>query len=214
MVAASNFYAHLLPQAFAGNVHLTSDTLKMALLTPAYAPDLFNHVEFNDVRNHEVIGPGYTANGVTLTTVSFTLTAANSWGVTWAAATPYTYGQVVKPPTPNGFLYRCVVAGVSGGSAPAFPTTVGQTVTDGGVGGVTWACMGDAIVVFTSDPVNWTGATFSTAYAVIYDAQSGTYTTEPLILLDTFATTQNPSAQPFEVIPDSVLGWGYFSPPA
>jgi hypothetical protein len=214
MVAASNIFANALPQAFAGNIHLTADTLKMALLTPAYTPDLVGQVHFSDVRNHEVIGAGYTADGVTLTGVSLTLTAANSWGVTWGAATPYTYGQVVKPATPNGFLYRCVVAGVSGGSAPAFPTTVGQTVTDGGGGGVTWACLGDAILVFTSDPVTWAGATFSTAYAVIYDAQSGTYTTEPLIMLDTFATTESPSAQPFEVIPDSVLGWHYWSPPS
>ena len=214
MVAASNWYANVLPKAFAADIHLTADTLKMALLTPAYTPDLVNHVNFSDVRNHEVIGPGYTADGMTLTGVSLTLTPANSWGVTWEADTAYTYGQVVIPPTPNGFLYRCVGAGTTGGSAPAFPTVVGQTVADGGVGGATWACMGDAILVFTSAAVSWPGSTFSTAYAVIYDAQSGTYTTEPLILLDTFATTQSPAAQTFDVIPDSVLGWGYWSPPS
>ena len=74
--------------------------------------------------------------------------------------------------------------------------------------------MGDAILVFTSAAAVWPGATFTADYAVIYDAQSGTYTSEPLIVLETFAAPQSPAAQTYQVSPDPVLGWFYFSPPS
>jgi hypothetical protein len=211
VTAAANLYAHALVKAFGGSINLTSDTLKMALLGSGYTPNLVTDTDFSDIRSHEISGTGYTPDGETLTGASLTLTAANSWGVTWEASTNYAYGQVVIPSSPNGFLYRCVVAGESGGSGPSFPTVVGETVVDNTA---TWACMGDAILIFTSDPVSWIGATFTGSYAVIYDAQSGTYTTEPLIILETFASPASPSSQDYEVVPDSVLGWFYFSPPS
>jgi hypothetical protein len=211
MPAAANIYAHALVKAFAADIDLTTDTIKMALLGGGYTPDLINHADFSDVSSSEITGTGYTAGGVTLAGVSLTLTAANAWGVAWASGTAYAYGAVVRPNPGNGFLYRCVAAGTSGGGAPSFPTVVGQTVTDGGV---TWACMGDAILVFTSDSAEWTGATFTADYAVIYDAQSGTYATEPLLVLQTFSGPNSPAGITFEVTPDPVLGWFYFSPPS
>lgn len=61
----------------------------------------------------------------------------------WAASTAYTVredgdadtGSVVKPATDNGFHFKCTVAGTSGASEPTWPTTEGDTVTDGTV---TW----------------------------------------------------------------------------
>lgn len=211
MAASAQIYANALPQAFAKNINLTSDTLKMALLGSGYTPNLLTDIHWSDISAHEVTGTGYSAGGVGLTSVTLTLTAANSWGVSWAATTVYAYGQIVAPATPNGFLYRCVAAGTSGGSAPTFPTIVGETVVDAGV---TWACLGDAILVFTSATPTWTTATFSASFAVIYDAQTGTSSTEPLISLQTFAAPQSPSAQNYQAIPDPVLGWFAISPPS
>ena len=54
-----------------------------------------------------------------------------------ANSTAYTLYQVVEPATRNNYRYRCTVAGTSGSSPPTWPTTVGTTVTDGGV---TWTC--------------------------------------------------------------------------
>jgi hypothetical protein len=211
MPAAANIYAHALVKAFGADIDLTTDTIKMALLTGGYTPDLINHADFSDVASAETSGAGYTPGGVTLAATSLTLTAANSWGVTWASGTAYAYGAVVIPPTPNGFLYRCVAAGTSGGSPPSFPTTVGQTVADNTA---EWACMGDAILVFTSDSASWTAATFTADYAVIYDAESGTYSSEPLLVLQTFSGPASPAGITYEVTPDPVLGWFYFSPPS
>lgn len=75
----------------------------------------------------------------------------------WAADTTYVAGSswpsVVTPG--NGYYYTCTVAGVSGASAPAWPTSAG-TVQDGGV---TWA-FGGALV---DDETTWQLSQKSTA---------------------------------------------------
>lgn len=40
--------------------------------------------------------------------------------VTWVVATAYKFGAVVRPPTPNGFRYRCVVPGTSQDTDPGY----------------------------------------------------------------------------------------------
>ncbi len=49
----------------------------------------------------------------------------------WAASTGYLRGTYCRPITPNGFCYVAVVAGISGGSQPGWPTKLGATVVDG-----------------------------------------------------------------------------------
>lgn len=65
--------------------------------------------------------------------------------------------------TPNG--------GTSTGSAPVFPSTVGETVTDSS--GVIWSNIGEDITMFSSAAVSWTSSTNTASYAVIYDTSSG-----------------------------------------
>lgn len=55
----------------------------------------------------------------------------------WAASTAYSLGAVRTPTTPNGYVYTVTTAGTSAASQPTWPTTIGATVTDGGV---TWTC--------------------------------------------------------------------------
>lgn len=57
----------------------------------------------------------------------------------WAAATVYTSGVYRVPTVANGYAYQATAAGTSGGAEPTWPTTVGATVTDGGV---TWQNVG------------------------------------------------------------------------
>lgn len=54
----------------------------------------------------------------------------------WVASTPYVVGDRRAPIVRNGHLYIVTIAGTSGASAPAWPTTSGTTITDGTV---TWA---------------------------------------------------------------------------
>ena len=56
----------------------------------------------------------------------------------WAASTSYNVGDYVNPTSWNGYSYKCTVAGTTGSTEPTWPTTIGDTVTDGTV---TWECV-------------------------------------------------------------------------
>lgn len=57
----------------------------------------------------------------------------------WLANHAYAKDARVEPTVRNGYRYRCTVAGTSHASTqPTWPTTIGNTVTDGGV---TWKCV-------------------------------------------------------------------------
>lgn len=209
MAVTGNLYAHALDQALQGKINWTSDTIKLALVTSSYSPNLGSDTYWSTPQSNETSGTGYTAGGVTLSSITHTVTAANSWGTTRANSTAYTYGQLVIPASPNGYLYRCVSAGTSGGSAPSYPTTVGQTVTDSGV---TWACAGESVSIYSSAAASWSSSTISAAYGVIYDATPGSASTDPLIALINFGGTVSSTSATFTCTPDSVYGWFNLTP--
>lgn len=49
-----------------GSIDLDSDTIKVALLTSAYSPNIDSHTFLSDVNGNEISGTGYTAGGVAL----------------------------------------------------------------------------------------------------------------------------------------------------
>lgn len=49
----------------------------------------------------------------------------------WAANKTLKAKQRISPTVPNGFEYDCPLGGVTGGTEPVYPTTEGDTVTDG-----------------------------------------------------------------------------------
>ena len=49
----------------------------------------------------------------------------------WASSTVYASGTHVEPATWGGYIFKCTTPGTSGGSEPAFGSTVGASVTDG-----------------------------------------------------------------------------------
>lgn len=57
------------------------------------------------------------------------------WGSLRINNTSYTIGGVVRPSTINGFIYECIVGGLSGGSEPIWPVVDEDTVEDNEV---TW----------------------------------------------------------------------------
>jgi hypothetical protein len=207
MAVTSNLFQSALDQALQGNINYPSHAIKMALLTSTATPSLATWVHFSDLTN-EVSGAGYTAGGVTLGTKTNTETVANSWATTWAATTAFNAGDIIRPATGNGFLYVCVAAGTTGASTPTFPTVQGATVVDSGA---TWSCLGESITVWSSAAAQWTSATFSARYGVIYDSNTGTASTEPLIALINFGADQSPSSGTLTVTPPS-LGWFLTSP--
>ena len=70
----------------------------------------------------------------------------------WAVSTAYSLNQVVYPA--NGYQYICTVAGTSGTTQPSWPTTIGSTVSDGGV---TWKCYQPLVALQTKIGAEVTG---------------------------------------------------------
>ena len=65
---------------FLGGIDLATDTIKVALCTSSYTPDIDAHTVFSDI-THEVTGTAYVAGGTTLTTPSVTQDNTNNRGV-------------------------------------------------------------------------------------------------------------------------------------
>ena len=178
MAVTANLYDNFLLNAMAAKINYLSDTINVMLCTSSYTPNQATDAFKSSVTN-EVVGTGYTAMGATLGTKTAVVTAANSWTVQWTATTAYTVGQIVRPATGNGHLYRCVIAGTSGASTPTFPTTSGATVVDNAA--ITWQECGIGAIQVGAATVSWASSTITARYAVIYDGTPGTDATRPLI---------------------------------
>ena len=71
-----------------------------------------------------------------------------------ALSTAYLVGDCVRPPTNNGKVYECTVAGTSGSVEPGWGTTQDQTFVDGTV---TWKTHNNYSLAYTDLlPTDWT----------------------------------------------------------
>lgn len=83
---------------------LTSVTVKCALVTSSYTPDIDNHEFFSSITN-EITGTGYTAGGATLSGKTVTYDSTDNEAVfdatdpTWASSTLTARGAVVYKDT-------------------------------------------------------------------------------------------------------------------
>ena len=66
-----------------------------------------------------------------------------------ANSTVYALDALVIPAASNGYTYKCIVAGTTAGSAPTWPTLIGDTVVDGTV---QWQNRGKELTVFSQAP--------------------------------------------------------------
>ncbi len=172
---------------------------KMALFntSPSLSTSLYSSLT-GEVAN----GAGYTTGGASLTSQTHVVTAASSWATSWVSSNSYNLNNIVKSSGASGYLFRCVVAGTAGGSAPT-QTTEGALDTSST--GAQFVNVGQSIEVWSSANVVWTstGTLGPAQWAVIYDS-----TTSANLILVTFGTTQTAtSGNTFTVAPDANLGW-------
>jgi hypothetical protein len=181
MAVTTGWFAQALLRIANGTIDLDNDSLKIAMIDNTYDakanvdtlilwdPDGLGN---NDPKASEVSGTGYTAGGNTVSGVTVSLVDDGST-TAWASSTSYDVGDIVRPAAANGYVYRCISAGVSAGSAPSWPTTKGQDVTDNTV---TWENLGTSFVKFDFTDPSWTPNTTITARtAIVYvDAVAGT----------------------------------------
>lgn len=176
----------------------------------SYTLDRVTHDYVNDLAGELATANGYTVGGISAGVVSRTTTAANAWAVQRAASTAVVVGDVVRPATGNGFLYRATNSGSTGASLPTYPTVLGQTVVDGAV---TWECYGIAITVFTAaNAPTWTFTTGMTTlrYIVLSDRTNGTAATQPLVAVADFGTNQSGTGNTWTMTPHASLGYFHF----
>ncbi len=178
-----------------------SDSIKVTLHTSTYTPNLDTHSYVSDLTNELAASGGYSTGGTTLGSVAITYTAANSYGTSRANSTAYVVGNIFRPASANGFLYRVTVAGTSGGSPPTFPTVLGQTVADGTA---TITCVGSGIIMLDAADASWGSASFTgVRYAVISDRTPGTAAAQPLIGLVDFGSDQAGGGGSFSIVWDA-----------
>ena len=68
-------------------------------------------------------------------------------GDVWSGTTAVSLGDVIRPGTPNGYVYECVTAGTTAASEPGWSTTQDAEFTDGTV---TWKTHANYCVAHTS----------------------------------------------------------------
>lgn len=89
---ASVFYNSFKVDIQSGNIDIDTDTIKCALVTSAYTPNIDTDTKWSNVTN-EVSGTGYSAGGATLASITVTQDNTNDRGVvdatdvTWSTAT-------------------------------------------------------------------------------------------------------------------------------
>ena len=88
---ANVVYNYTKAELLRGHIALDSDTIKVALVTSSYTPDIDTHENFDDITN-EVSGTGYTAGGAALANKAVTKDTTDDEGVfdaddlTWSSA--------------------------------------------------------------------------------------------------------------------------------
>lgn len=97
MAVSATLYGNVYAKAFNGEINYLTDTIKAMLTTSTYVPDQNAHVYLSSVTN-EVVGTGYTAGGLTLTskTVAYAskATAFDCADLVWSSAS-FTARRVV-----------------------------------------------------------------------------------------------------------------------
>jgi len=87
-----------------GTVDYESDTIKVALVTSSYSPNVDSHAFFDDISN-EVSGTGYTAGGSTLLSKTVSQDNTDDEGVfdaaniTWGSSTITARGAIIYKST-------------------------------------------------------------------------------------------------------------------
>lgn len=90
---ASQFYNSAKKKLVDGSIDLDTDTIKVALLTSSYTPNIDSDDFFDDVSAYEVSSSGYSAGGSALANKSVTQDNTNDLAkfsaddVTWSAVT-------------------------------------------------------------------------------------------------------------------------------
>lgn len=144
MAVSAKWYGLAFQSAFNKEIDWDTDVIKVMLCTSTYTPDQDTHRYKSSVTN-EVTGTGYTAGGATLTSPTFTYTAAtnvfmlDAADTSWASSTITARYAVIYDSTPATDATRPLLGYVDFGA---------DVVSTAGTFTITW----DAAGIFTVTP--------------------------------------------------------------
>jgi hypothetical protein len=188
MATTARLWRANLTGLFGGDIDWASDTIKCALYASGWTPTPDTQTGYA-ATNELPTANGYTQGGATLAAKTNTYTPADSYAQVWAAATAYSVGDIVRPSTGNGHVYRCTAAGATGGTEPTWPTDIGATVTDGTV---TWAECGYGVLNIGAANPSWTVTGVLTfRYVAFYDDTAALPVNKPYLAYIDFGADQS-----------------------
>lgn len=131
----------------ASQINLTTDTIKVALVSSSYTPNIATHDFFDDITN-EISASGYTAGGATLANKSITVDTTNHRAYLDADDTTWAAGATITA--------RYAIIYKSTGTASTSPLIgyidfgVDRSVVSGETFYLTWATPANGAVFYLS----------------------------------------------------------------
>jgi hypothetical protein len=180
---------------------VNNDDIWMALMVTAYTPAIDTDEFFNVIDGDEHGETGTYAAGGKIMTIVDAAVVQDTAVSPRADTTAYVVGDLVRPSSANGYIYRCIVAGTSGTGEPSWTTSPGLD-TEADDATLIWENVGTSYVKLDADNMQWAASTLDADYGVIY-AKGGTPGTDDfLIALIDFDGTETSSAGDFDVVFD------------
>lgn len=137
------------PPQVTGNVALTTNLDASATVGQGDASLSTPVTVYDSLGTSHVLNFNFNKTGAGTWTATVTIPNADlTPPPAWQASTAYTVGQTISPPSANGHIYECTVAGTSGTTPPSTWPTDGSTFTDGTV---TWQDMGTQTTIDTTN---------------------------------------------------------------
>lgn len=208
MAVTTGWFGNGLLRLANGNIDLDTNSLKVALIDDTYDP-VANADSLilwdpagngtQDPKASEVSGTtNYTAGGQALTSVNVDLRQDTDM-TAWAADTTYDVGDLVRPVSANGYIYRCIAsAGQSGSTEPAtWPTVKGEDEVDNNV---TWENLGTSFVRFDFANPLWSSSTITGAGAAIVYVDGTAGSSDYVIGYIDFGGTETSTNGNFEIV--------------
>ena len=142
---ASALYNSAKKKLIDGSIDLDTDTIKVALVTSSYVPNIDTHDFFDDITN-EVSASGYTAGGAALANKAITVDTTNDRAYLDADDTTWTAGATIT--ARYAILYKSTGTSSTSPLIGYIDFVTDRSVQSGEIFYITWAAPGSGAILY------------------------------------------------------------------